>query len=1035
MKDQRDKSSKKDSKDVNININLNLLKIRFWRFILWAVILFIVGLMFLGFTQRNHDRILGQNENYAQDSARRRAEELDRVLQDALNQIQMMAHWFENELEGPEVTPEQLQKLQENTAFDYVRFTDVNGVNLAADGGKSDSTDRDYYLQGMEGKSGISVIMESRLTGETLICFYAPLRYQGEIIGVFRGVYQVKERMRELLDASFFGVDAAVYLCTADGKVIAGNNGTLEEDEMPENIKTYLTDENYLDSKSAEKIEQAFKTGEGAGFTYETEYGTANGYIMKLETEDWYLIQTFPAKVTNGMYREAVRAGIILEISLLVLFLGYIVIMIAINHRQRKQLLNENHNINELVRHEKQRNNQYRRAIISNAIAIYEINLSRDILESVVIFEEEGNGKQVNSFRGCVIPCAFSEFIAKSAKEMTEKDSKMFHESNDIEYLIDCFRRGKLELQLEYDGKAVQGNYSRMRKNYILTQDPYTQDIFALIVTRDISAEYEKKRLQEIQMQSQMEIIQALGSEFSSIYRIDFDNKKIIKVTSNRKFISITNVTDMESDYDKVYEAYAKVAIHPEDQEAFLEAVRADTVRDNLRKNPVYDVNYRRVVNEITDYAQMRFINIGDDEEVKTICAVRSINELVKKEKEQHELLEKALEQAQAAEKAKTEFLFNMSHDIRTPMNAIIGLNILAQKNIDDKEKVLELLHKLELSSDLLRNLINEVLDMARIESGKMELRNQAMDLAAQIEATEGMFRNDMETKGIAFIVDNQIKHRYIVSDSMRIKQVVTNLLSNAVKFTNPGGTVIYRILETKEEEDGMVGYEIHVKDTGIGMSKEFQKDMFKPFERERNSTVSGISGTGLGLAISKNIVELLGGTLTCESEINRGSEFVFAFRAKKTEEQKVNRTIDWQEIGKKINFSDRRALLVEDNALNREIIIGILQGYGLKMDSAENGLEAVEKISHSEPGYYDLVFMDIQMPVMDGYEATRQIRTLKDESLANIPIYALTANAFEEDRQKALESGMNGFLSKPIEMKQMMETLMILFGQSTKNV
>ena len=524
-----------------------------------------------------------------------------------------------------------------------------------------------------------------------------------------------------------------------------------------------------------------------------------------------------------------------------------------------------------------------------------------------------------------------------------------------------------------------------------------------------------------------------------------------------------------------------------------------------------------------------------------------------------NQALSEAVRAAETANRAKSTFLSNMSHDIRTPMNAIIGFTTLAVSNIDDKKRVRDYLGKIISSSNHLLSLINDILDMSRIESGKIHLEETQVSLADVLHDLKTIISGQIYAKQLDLYMDAMdVTNEDVYCDKTRLNQVLLNLLSNAVKFTPAGGTVSVRLKQFPGAVKGSGLYEIRVKDNGIGMSQEFVKKLFSPFERERTSTVSRTQGTGLGMAITKNIVDMMGGTIEVQTEQDKGTEFIvrlpFRIQAEQHHTEKiaeleglkalvvdddfntcdsvtkmlvrigmrsewtlsgkeavlrarqsmelgdafhayiidwrlpdmngieVTRQIrslgddtpiiiltayDWSDIevearaagvtafcAKPLFMSDIRdtlmtvigqmqaeaedtsfpeagsdfrgkcILLVEDNELNSEITVEILNGYGCQVDTAENGAEAVEKIKNSKPGNYDLVLMDVQMPVMNGYEATKQIRALNDPVLAGITIIAMTANAFDEDRRKALECGMDGFLTKPIVIEELMDIL-----------
>ena len=421
---------------------------------------------------------------------------------------------------------------------------------------------------------------------------------------------------------------------------------------------------------------------------------------------------------------------------------------------------------------------------------------------------------------------------------------------------------------------------------------------------------------------------------------------------------------------------------------------------------------------------------------ISIVRAERS-SKMIKIEKETNQKLNKlrvaaedALKVAESASKAKSTFLSNMSHDIRTPMNAIIGFATLALDDIRDGKKVEDYLSKILSSSKHLLGLINDILDMSRIESGKVVLEEQETDLVTTLQELQSIMEGQAKERKLKLHVDySNLRDRHVFCDKTRLNQVMFNLLANAVKFTSEGGSIwltMSQLEPTYEVEDRAI-YEIRVKDTGIGIGKEFIKHIFEPFERERTSTVSKIQGTGLGMAITKNIVDMMGGTIEVESQKGVGTEFIIRLELRLQAEARVANEDGTKQHGNAegvAEFAGKRLLLAEDNELNREIACMLLSKYGFVIDTAENGQEAVDLVAASAPDHYDLVLMDIQMPVMDGHEATRKIRSLENKVLAKVPVVAMTANAFDEDRKAAKECGMNGFISKPINMQEVVQAL-----------
>ena len=388
----------------------------------------------------------------------------------------------------------------------------------------------------------------------------------------------------------------------------------------------------------------------------------------------------------------------------------------------------------------------------------------------------------------------------------------------------------------------------------------------------------------------------------------------------------------------------------------------------------------------------------------------------------------KAQIQAEKANAAKSDFLFNMSHDIRTPMNALLGYNELMKRELTDP-KLLDYQEKMEQSGNLLLSIINNVLDMARIESGKVELDEDYVKIRDIYQGIYKIFQVEAEKKGIHLEMEYDVQHEHVICDETKNREIFLNLISNAVKYTASGGRVTIRITELDCDRDDYVRIRTQVIDTGIGMIEEFLPSLFDAFARERNTTVGKVAGTGLGMPIIKKYIDMMGGTIEAESKLGEGSKFTvtleYRIADKSYYEQDTEKSSDMDETDR---INGKHVLLAEDNDLNAEIAEFILEDMGLMVDRVEDGVQCVARIEQKPAGTYDLILMDIQMPNMDGYKATQAIRRLADKEKSGIPIIAMTANAFEEDRKKALEKGMNGHIAKPVDIEKMRKILQNTF-------
>lgn len=671
----------------------------------------------------------------------------------------------------------------------------------------------------------------------------------------------------------------------------------------------------------------------------------------------------------------------------------------------------------------------------------------------------------------------------------------------------------------------------------------------------------EKRRLDK--ERRQMELIKALSIDYSLVCFFDLETGlgNVLQVGEGSEDVGDIfkaeqgNAISLEESMGKYIQKY----VCEEDRERMRQVSTRESLGRELSEKKLYYANYRVSVDGETKYYLMKVVHTGKWKDRRGIVlGLRSVDEETRNEMEKNSLLEDALLQANRANKAKSVFLSNMSHDIRTPMNAIVGFTDLALAHIEQTEKVEEYLKKITTSGNHLLSLINDILDMSRIESGKMQLDEKLCSLPEILHSLRNIIQGDIHAKQLELFMDAvDVVDEDIYCDRLRLNQVLLNLLGNALKFTPAGGVISIRLIEKTGAPEGYANYEFHVKDTGIGMSRDFVEHIFEPFEREKTSTISGIQGTGLGMAITKNIVDMMGGSITVISEKDEGTEFTVSllFRLHTLEKespqipewegcralvidddfntcdsvsymlqqiglraewtlsgkeallrtsQAISRgdhygvyIVDWQltdldgiEVARRIRkkvgddvpiiilsaydwtdieeeakeagitaFCSKplflselrncflslanteaedgnaagqdaqklrtgRILLVEDNELNQEIAEAILTDAGYSVEIAENGQTAVDMIQNSEPGYYQLVLMDVQMPVMGGYEATRIIRSFEKEELASIPIIAMTADAFEEDRKEAIKSGMNDHITKPIDIEKLFAAL-----------
>ena len=536
------------------------------------------------------------------------------------------------------------------------------------------------------------------------------------------------------------------------------------------------------------------------------------------------------------------------------------------------------------------------------------------------------------------------------------------------------------------------------------------------------------KKEQEIELQR--EIIEGLGKEYFSVLAVDLDKDLVFSYRESEETgkIFLDFCRKCGNRWSKMVPFYAKTMVADNTNGEFEKQLDLEVLRSQEED---FSMTYEFKSETGIKYYQARVAYVKKIDGTRmAVVGTRDIDSLIKKERMQEEKLKKAYAAAENANKAKTEFLNNMSHDIRTPMNVILGYNQLMKSQLTEP-KQFDYQKKIEQSGKLLLSIINNVLDMARIESGKMKVDENYEVVGEIIDEIISTFSSKAKEKEIHLSGSMQVTHRNILCDGTKIREIYVNLVSNAIKYTPRGGNVTITVEELPCEKEGYIKIKGEVEDTGIGMSKEYLPTLFEPFSREHNTTIGKVGGTGLGMSVVKRMIDLMGGSIEVKSELGKGTVFTFTLMHKVADEkyycQKME-TADAPDM--KENLRGKHVLLAEDSDLNAEIAIAVLEETGLIIERVEDGIQCVNRIEQMPSGTYDLILMDIQMPNMDGYKATQCIRHLDDKKKAEIPIIAMTANAFAEDVQAALNAGMNEHVAKPIDVEKLEEVILSVLNK-----
>lgn len=1075
-------------------------------------VLFVLAIMLFS-ARNNYARQMDQINEYISELSDRTAKHISDVFQDKQNAIASIAYLYGAALDEPSVNESALAALEENPGFDRIRFITKDGESCASNGKIADVEDRDYYINGIQGRSGLTVVEESRFDSKLVIGFYAPVYFDGEICGVMAGFLEQKT-LSNILETNLYGYPASTLLLSGDGSVL----GYYIKDQAVEltSIDPILP---YIAEDQRSAVQDAIRTQATTSFSYTGNSGTSAGKIIPVQGSDWSLLQLFPSEVTwkmiNGVNRDQR-----LVVALLGLAVLWLIAQLIYLGRKKAASDREQADMQQVA--------SILQSIGDDYIFLIDVNLVTEQEEqfclSDAIHASDWAGNS-HDFTHCIESYANTLIVPE--------DRERFLNATRLSSLKEQLSQ-QSEFHITYSA-VIGGQTRRLQARYTINTDkPKEPHMF--IGVRDIT-ELSQER---IRTQTSIDLIIAAASTVYPFImeenltkneaHVVFDKSVVHlddpKTMTTQELVSELLGTIPEAQDRRAFSAFL-------DREAQLKAFEAGDHESHLRLQ-------QQGADGLLHWMEIRNVLMKNVEgDLCCISMTRCIDDDVKNTME----LQAAKDAAEAANQAKSDFLANMSHDIRTPMNAIVGITNLMEHEPGLTDKLHLYIHKVQLSSRHLLGLINDILDMSKIEANEVALSKDSVSLAEQIGQVDSIIRSQTNEHDQTFHIRvHEIVHENVISDSVRLRQVLLNLLSNAVKYTPDGGTISLDLSELPCDVSGYAKYTFTVTDTGFGMTPEFLQHLFEPFTRAESSVTNKVQGTGLGMAITKNIIDLMGGSIQVESTPGKGSRFdvtlqlqidteadleiapknvllvsgdemlvrnmtasmqehpirfysvstdneandllrhehmdvillsnhlydmtlgetvtllrklakdaVFIFCVDFAQKEQVQKTLAEsgvdgliprpfflsnlemairqaqnttpETVGVSV-LNGMRFLCAEDNTLNAEILKAILEMYGATCTICPDGEAIVKAFEDVKPGDYDAILMDVQMPKMTGYEAAMAIRRSKNPLGQTIPIVAMTANAFSEDVQQSIDSGMDAHISKPIDISILEKTM-----------
>lgn len=661
-----------------------------------------------------------------------------------------------------------------------------------------------------------------------------------------------------------------------------------------------------------------------------------------------------------------------------------------------------------------------------------------DIDDDCILLANGSSEKMLNINRKCTI----DDLVRWVGDFIAHEDEKAgFEEYFKRDSLIKAYQLGKTELVKEVSAYYDDGNILQSKVVFRLFLNPKNNHLEGVFYGIDISKEWNEKKVHEDNLKEQLLISRNLSRNYRNVYLVDLNKRKakVLKYEDEYNDDTLDDVINQNFPYEMFFTSWIKETVYPDDQDTLINTLSVEHLKDVFSKQDEYIGTYRIVVNGKVIHYQYTVSKLNTDglviagfQNIEKIIEERLEQERIQKEKDdayKKELIQAKLA-ADNANRAKTEFLHRMSHDIRTPINGIRGMLDIADRYEDDLEQQKECRNKIREASNLLLELVNDVLDMSKLESGKIVLEHVSFDITSVSKEVYTVIDRQAKEKGIEIIQkDCGIAHHRLLGSSIYYKRMLMNIMSNAIKYNKDHGKIFVTCREVRfDGKNALIQFKC--KDTGIGMSKEFQKHLFEPFTQENKLIKTQYQGTGLGMSITKNIVDKMGGTITFESEKDVGTTFDILIPFEVDLSENVIEEIEEDE---EYSIKGMRILVVEDNQLNMEIIEFLLKEEGAIVYEAWNGKEALEAFCNSNLNEIDVILMDVMMPIMNGYESAKKIRAMERKDAKKIPIIAMTANAFAEDKIAAKKAGMNAHVSKPLDMKQLIKIIVKLVEKVNK--